>query len=145
MTQSVYDRGQSSLALSCTLQGHYSTEDKVSHIEELFDGTKRWRSFVCYRWHSCPVIRFSWQIGRRHFIFRANYWRHFFGRDDMDWKQFLTGRAHFLDIMISYHYGHFTLQNIIIQMRPTIFVQEQISMLQWTSEIFTRNCYTFRT
>ena len=42
-------------------------------------------------------------------------------------------------------------------MRPTIFVEEQISMQQWTifvlvlnvqykaSEIFMRNCYTFRT
>ena len=43
------------------------------------------------------------------------------------------------DIMISYHYGHFTLRNLIIQMWLTIFVQKQISMEQWTIFVLVLN------
>ena len=108
-------------------------------MEQLSDSTKRWRSFVRYRWHSCPVIRLSWSIEGRHFIFRANYWRRF--REKMIWieKSFWPVGHSFLDITISYSYRHFTLRNIIIQKWLTIFVQKQISMEQWTIFVLVLN------
>lgn len=73
------------------------------------------------------------------FYFQRKLLKTCLGRDDMDWKQFLTGRAHFLDIMISYHYSHFTLSYVIIHVWPTVFIQKQISMEQRTIFVLVLN------
>ena len=127
-------------------------------MEQLFDSTKRWRSFVRFRWHSCPLIRLSWSIEGRHFIFRANYWRRF--REKMIWieKSFWQGGHSFFG-----HYDklplyalYFTKHNypkVRNNFRPEAnfhgtmdnFCSCSKCQVYRTSEIFMRNCYTLRT
>ena len=52
MTQSVYDRGKVPLALSCTLQGHYTEE-----CPRKFARKFRMRSAKCRTWNSYLTVQ----------------------------------------------------------------------------------------